>query len=192
MGEGRGQGASPALRELNDLPPGEAVDRLRACCASGRWARGVAAARPFADLEALLRCSDEAWSALGAADRREALEHHPRLGADDLRRKRFEGTRALSRREQAGVLSADRGTRQALAGAQEEYERRFGTIFLICASGRPATEILAELERRMSNDPKTELEVAAEELRKITRLRLAAVFGEAVPGPGGPTEGEGG
>ena len=171
--------ASPALRELNRLPWERAVERLRSCCAAERWARAVADRRPFADVDSLLQSSDEVWAGLGEPDCREAIAHHPRLGGGDLAARRFDETRAQSRREQAAVLGADERTRAALARAQRQYERRFGIIFLICTSGRPAAEILAELERRMSNDHDVELTVVAEELRKITRLRLARTFGSS-------------
>ncbi|HKY60677.1 MAG TPA: 2-oxo-4-hydroxy-4-carboxy-5-ureidoimidazoline decarboxylase [Gemmatimonadota bacterium] len=165
------------IEDLDAAPRAEAVERLRDCCGSERWANAVADRRPFGDLDRLLAAAEAAWAGLGPADWREAIEHHPRLGGSDLMGPRFDATRSLSEHEQAGVLDAPETTRRALADAQREYEERFGYIFLIRASGRSATEILSRLERRMANDPETELAVAAGELREIARLRLERLFG---------------
>jgi 2-oxo-4-hydroxy-4-carboxy-5-ureidoimidazoline decarboxylase len=132
--------------------------------------------RPFGGMARLLEAAEAEWAALTPADWREAIDHHPRLGGTDLASRRFDATRSLSEGEQAGVLDAAEATRSALADAQREYEERFGFIFLIRASGRSPAEILRELERRMANDPETELAVAARELEEIARLRLERVF----------------
>jgi allantoicase len=81
-----------------------------------------------------------------------------------------------SAREQAGVAGADQATLAELAAGNREYEERFGHVFLIFASGRSAAEMLAALRERLGNDPAAELRVAAEEQRKITRLRLEKLF----------------
>jgi 2-oxo-4-hydroxy-4-carboxy-5-ureidoimidazoline decarboxylase len=154
-----------ALRRLNGLPDQEARMELLTCCGSRRWAARVSAGRPYADNAALLAAADEAWDAATQADVREAFAAHPRIG---------EGHRggAQERREQSASADADEETREALRAGNAEYERRFGHIYVVCASGRSAAELLADLERRLGNDPHTELCVAAEEQRKITRLRL--------------------
>ena len=138
---------------------------LLTCCGSRRWAARVSAGRPYADNAALLAAADEAWHAATQADVREAFAAHPRIG---------EAHRggAQERREQSSSADADAETREALRAGNAEYERRFGHIYLVCASGRSAAELLADLESRLGNDPRTELCVAAEEQRKITRLRL--------------------
>ncbi len=133
--------------------------------------------RPFGDLETLLGAADAAWTDLEPADWREAIEHHPRLGGRDLTARKFDHTRSVSREEQSGVLDATAAIRQALGEAQREYEKRFGFIFLIRASGRSADEILSDLRRRMTNDPETELAIVARELEEIGRLRLEQQFG---------------
>ena len=157
-------GLDPRER-FNRLPEEEAATELRAVCHSRRWAKQVAAGRPYADLAALQRAADEVWLGLGPEDWLEAFAAHPRIG---------EGGGAAadwSRQEQAGVGGAD-DVRERLARGNAEYEARFGHVFLISAAGRDATEILAALEHRLGNDPATELRVAAEEHRRITRLRL--------------------
>ncbi len=166
------------VRRLDRAPRAEAVEHFRTCCAAGRWVEAMADRRPFGDVETLRQAAAAEWAELGPSDWREAIEHHPRLGGSDLESRRFESTRSLSESEQAGVLSATGKSRTALMDAQREYEERFGFIFLIRASGRSADEILAELRRRMKNDPETEFAVAARELEEIARLRLEQQFGD--------------
>ena len=154
------------LERFNQLSDEEAAGELLAVCHSRRWAKQVAAGRPYADLDALQRAADEVWLGLSPEDWREAFAAHPRIG---------EGGGAAadwSRQEQAGVGGAGQDVRQRLARGNAEYEARFGHVFLISAAGRDAGEILAALDERLGNDPATELRVAAGEHRRITRLRL--------------------
>jgi OHCU decarboxylase len=151
---------------FNRLPDEEAAAELLAVCHSRRWAKQVAAGRPYPDLAALQQAADEVWLHLSPEDWREAFAAHPRIG---------EGGGASadwSLQEQAGVGAAGRDVRERLAAGNAEYEARFGHVFLISAAGRDATEILAALTERLGNDPATELRVAAEEHRRITRLRI--------------------
>ena len=128
----------------------------------------MAGERPFRDLEHARRAADRIWRSLPREDWLEAFRSHPRIGDRSASR-----SAAL---EQAGVRSAPAGVREALAAGNRAYEERFGRIFLVCASGKTAAEMLALLEERLANDPETELEVAAEEQRKITQLRLEKLF----------------
>jgi allantoicase len=191
---------------LDALPVRRAEAELLACCGSRAWAAGVAAARPFGDAEALAAAADEVWARLGPDDWLEAFAAHPRIGeraaaAPEATAKRAPaapeapggrpaaapgspGERAASAPaastwsagEQAGVAGADPATLGELAGGNKEYEERFGHVFLVCATGRSAGELLAALRERLANDPATELRVAAEEQRKITHLRLEKLF----------------
>ena len=165
------------MHDLDAAPRSAALEMLRACCGSERWAIAMADRRPYGDLDRLLEAAEAEWAALAPVDWREAIEHHPRLGGADLSARRFDATRSISEAEQAGVLDASGATRKALADAQREYEERFGFIFLIRAAGRSAREIQDELDRRMANDPETELAFAARELREIARTRLERLFG---------------
>jgi OHCU decarboxylase len=153
------------LERLNGLPTARAEAELLACCGARRWAALVAATRPQPTMEALLAAAEEAWWALDEADWREAFAAHPRIGGPDL-------DDASARREQQGVAVASEETLAALALGNRRYEQRFGRVFLVFASGRTADELLALLERRLANDPATELRVAAGEQARITRLRL--------------------
>lgn len=160
---------SGALAELNELPPAEAERRLLACCAARAWAQQMVAGRPYADPSALHQASDDAVRDLDPAAIDEALAAHPRIGE----RVQGPGTEAgWSREEQAGMASAGERLEAALREGNLAYEQRFGRVFLIFASGKSGEEMLAALRERLGNDPETEQRVVAEELRKITSLRL--------------------
>jgi len=118
--------------------------------------------------------ADTVWAALAPADWREAFASHPRIGASGTAGGAggAGGERAWSAEEQRGVADADDMTRTRLAQANREYETRFGYILIVCATGKGPGEILGLIEQRLTNDPAVELAVAAEEQRKITRLRL--------------------
>jgi 2-oxo-4-hydroxy-4-carboxy-5-ureidoimidazoline decarboxylase len=157
------------LTGLNDMPGELARQQLLACCSSARWAAEVAAGRPYATAGELLASSDAATAGLAPGDLEQALAGHPRLG--DRR-----GADERSRREQAGVLGADQATIRALAEGNGEYERRFGHIYLVCATGRNAADLLALLRERLANDPETEWGVVRRELGKINRIRLTRLL----------------
>jgi OHCU decarboxylase len=154
------------LRWFNELSKEEAVGALLLVCHSRTWAEQVAAQRPYSDLDALLTAADDVWMALRPEDWLEALDAHPRIGERGGRSAEF------SEREQAGFGAAADDVQAAIAAGNAQYEQRFGHVFLISAEGRTADEILANLRSRLDNDPDVELRVAAEEHRRITRLRL--------------------
>jgi OHCU decarboxylase len=154
----------------NDLPPEEAEAAFLACCGSRAWARRMAEGRPYAEGEALLEAADRIWWSLAPGDWREAFAAHPQIGekksAGDAQFRRW------SEQEQAGVESAEEALLAELAEANRAYAERFGYIFIVCATGKSAEEMLGLLRARLGNDSETELCLAAEEQRKITRLRL--------------------
>ena len=159
------QGDHPGLDRLNQLTQEEAESQLRACCASRRWALAVASGRPYATPPALYDAAEQAWWSQDESDWREAFAAHPRIGERET-------ADSQARREQSGVAGATANTLAGLADANRAYEERFGRVFLICASGRSADEMLASLRERLNNDAETELRIAAGEQSKITRLRL--------------------
>jgi 2-oxo-4-hydroxy-4-carboxy-5-ureidoimidazoline decarboxylase len=153
----------PGLDELNALPAQDFEELLLRCCAAPGWARRVTRGRPYSSLADLLGVAAAAWAAREPGDLEAAMAGHPRIGE-----RRVSG---FSAQEQAGV-GTDTAMVTALADGNAAYEQRFGHVFLICATGRGPAEILAELNRRMSNDPATEREVAAAEIGKINDIRL--------------------
>jgi OHCU decarboxylase len=151
-------------RHLNALAEPHARAALLRCCGSRPWVEQMLAGRPFADDAGLFAAAERVWWSLGANDRLEAFAAHPRIGerAGDV----------WARAEQAGMAAADVAMLRAFSDGNRAYEERFGHVFLICATGRSADELAADLQRRLSNDPASELRIAAGEQAKITRLRL--------------------
>jgi 2-oxo-4-hydroxy-4-carboxy-5-ureidoimidazoline decarboxylase len=158
---------------LNALAQPEAAAALRRCCGSERWVAALLALRPYASTEVLHAAAERAWQNLSEPDYLEAFSHHPQIGEDlAALRQRFAATHTLAAGEQAGVHGADEATLLALRAGNRAYRERFGFIFIVCATGRSALEMLDLLRQRIPNDPATELRVAAAEQAKITRLRL--------------------
>ncbi|MDF2772729.1 MAG: decarboxylase [Geminicoccaceae bacterium] len=166
-----------AVAAFDALLPHEAAPMLQTCCGSTAWVNGMLVRRPFTTLHVLLRDAEQLWWDLTPDDWREAFDHHPRIGETVAAVAQGDASRKWSTSEQSGASSAADDTRRLLAEGNREYERRFGHIYLLCATGMTGDEMLASLRERMRNDPATELRVAAGEQAKITRLRLLKMFG---------------
>jgi OHCU decarboxylase len=168
------------LDDLNALDADAAARALLLCCGSSRWAGQMAASRPFASREQLLASADRYWAALDRADWLEAFAAHPKIGArgadSDPRRAEASAERGTVQdwpaQEQAGVAGAADATLVRFANLNRDYASRFGYIFIVCATGKSAAEMLDLLEGRIGHDPEAEIRVAADEQSKITRLRL--------------------
>ncbi len=158
--------------ELNALPPESAQEALARCCGSTHWVAGMLRRRPFADKPAALAAAGAAWAETEEKDWIEAFAHHPRIGGKDALRAKFAATKAWAQGEQAAVAAADEATLDALERGNADYEARFGFIFIVCATGKSAAEMLALLNDRLPNDRPTELLIAAGEQNKITTIRL--------------------
>ena len=183
------------LEDLNGLGEAAATREFLRCCGSRRWATRMAILRPFADARTMANAAERAFEALDRGDWLEAFAAHPKIGAGGAGGAGraggvaggedgaggaggVAGSSAWSAQEQALVAEAADVTRQRLAEANRDYEARFGYIFIVCATGKTAAEMLALLERRLPNDPGAELRIAADEQRKITRLRLTKLVAE--------------
>jgi OHCU decarboxylase len=166
-----------ALKRLNALSVMQAEAELMACCGASRWARGMVARRPFGNFAELFAAADEIWRSLGREDWLEAFARHPQIG-EKATEKRVEAQpgQPLSSRwsadEQSGAQRNSADIVARLAEGNRVYRQRFGYIFIICATGKTAEEMLAILERRLQNDASAELTIAADEQRRITQLRL--------------------
>ncbi len=161
---------------LNALSADEASRALKQCCGAAAWVRRMVDARPFADVDSMFGASDSIWWSLTREDWLEAFAAHPRIGSKrDVEQK--SGTeKAWSEGEQSGAARAEQEVLDALARANADYEQRFGHIYIVCATGKSAPEMLAIARARLANDPETELRIAAEEQRKITHIRLAKLL----------------
>jgi 2-oxo-4-hydroxy-4-carboxy-5-ureidoimidazoline decarboxylase len=160
--------------ELDALPEPAAIQLLLSCCSSPAWARAVAAGRPYVTVDALLAAADAALAGLSEGELDRALAGHPRIGATPHN--------PTSAREQAGMTSATDDVRAALATWNREYEARFGHVYLVCATGHSAGELLDILISRLQNDPATERRTVRAELAKINRIRLRHLVND-LPAP---------
>jgi 2-oxo-4-hydroxy-4-carboxy-5-ureidoimidazoline decarboxylase len=162
-----------AAAELDAMALAAARESLRRCCGSTAWVDGMIARRPFRDDATLHAAADSVWAEMGREDILEAFSHHPRIGSDlAALREKFAATASWSAGEQASVTTADEATLVALRDGNVAYEARFGWIFIVCATGKSAAQMLELLRARLPNAPAPELRIAAGEQAKITHLRL--------------------
>jgi 2-oxo-4-hydroxy-4-carboxy-5-ureidoimidazoline decarboxylase len=161
------------LAGFNALPADRAEVALLACCSSRPWARMVLEGRRYESVAAVLAAADAALAGLTESELDQALAGHPRIGERPAA-----GHSAWSAREQAGVAGADADVQAALVAGNRAYEERFGHVYLVCATGRSAAELLALLNQRLGNDPATERAVVRAELGKINRIRLGRMLSE--------------
>jgi 2-oxo-4-hydroxy-4-carboxy-5-ureidoimidazoline decarboxylase len=163
------------LPEFDRAPPQDAAALIAPCCASVRWIDELVARRPHGSLAGITDASDAAIAALSWSDIEQALAAHPRIGD---RTTGADRESVWSRQEQSAAATPEASTRDALVAGNVEYERRFGHVFLICATGKSADDVLEALTRRLDNEPEAEREIVRDELTQIVRLRLAKVFEE--------------
>ena len=161
-----------ALGRLNLLSPGEAENELLKCCGSRSWAQRLINERPFKSLDDLLAKADRIWWSLGPDDWLEAFRSHPKIGEKKAEHQTSPEAQHWSEQEQSGTRGGAQETMRLLAELNDQYEAKFGYIFIICASGKSSDEMLARLRERLKNDPQKELPVAAREQALITQLRL--------------------
>jgi 2-oxo-4-hydroxy-4-carboxy-5-ureidoimidazoline decarboxylase len=160
------------LAALNTLPAAARAEALATCCGATAWVTALNGQFPFASAAALYEAAERSWYSLGEADWREAFAHHPKIGDVRVLQEKFASTAAWAAGEQGAVKQASLETLEALAAGNAAYEQKFGYIFIVCATGKSAAEMLALLQARLPNDPSQEIHVAMSEQAKITRLRL--------------------
>lgn len=160
------------LEWLNTLPEGAAHQAFLTACGSSQWANAMVARRPYASLEELQATADAVWADLDEADYLEAFSAHPKIGERKAQGKQTETSKKWSEQEQKGAADASAQVLDELLKKNVAYQKRHGFIFIVCASGKTAQEMLAMLDQRLDNDRATEIHNAAEEQRKITNLRL--------------------
>jgi 2-oxo-4-hydroxy-4-carboxy-5-ureidoimidazoline decarboxylase len=160
------------LARWNSLPSEAAAREALPCCGSQAWAVALASLRPIADEASLIETSSSVWRALPEQAWQEAFNSHPRIGQSHTQTHATNESLRWSAQEQRSAVSEDDATKLALEEANRRYEQKFGRIFIVCANGKTAAEILTQLEARMLNNAATELREAAEQQRQITQLRL--------------------
>jgi 2-oxo-4-hydroxy-4-carboxy-5-ureidoimidazoline decarboxylase len=160
------------LFELNALAAPARTEALATCCGAPAWVATLNQQFPFASAAALYEAAERTWHNLAEADWREAFAHHPKIGDVNALKEKFASTATWAAGEQGAVKQASPETLESLAAGNDDYERKFSYIFIVCATGKSAAEMLALLQARLPNDPSQEIHVAMREQAKITRLRL--------------------
>ncbi len=166
------------VKALNEMDDANLYEQLEKCCGSSNWIVGMMNARPFTSKDDLIQKSNEVWATCKPKDGLEAFEHHPKIGDKKSLEAKFASTKEWAGSEQSGVDSAAHDVLDNLAAANQKYEERFGYIFIVCATGKSATEMLDILNSRLNNDPEKEISVAMAEQHKITTLRLHKLLSE--------------
>ncbi|MEM6468188.1 MAG: 2-oxo-4-hydroxy-4-carboxy-5-ureidoimidazoline decarboxylase [Planctomycetota bacterium] len=165
-----------SIQNLNQMSDDAAAESLLGCCGARSWCRLMASRRPFAALAELHREADLVFDLLTREDWLEAFASHPKIGDLESLRMKFAGNREWSSSEQAGVSDAGDETLRRLADGNARYLAKFGFIFIICATGLSASEMLAALESRLANSNDVELKTASSAQRQITHLRLDKIM----------------
>jgi allantoicase len=165
------------IARLNHFSRAQAAAALYDCCGSKKWMERMLAHRPYADDSALLDCAENAFEALGRKDWLTIFRSHPAIGAAKAKAKQTATAREWSAGEQSLAQKGSAETLAVLGAATEAYEATFGHVFLICATGKSSVQILQSLQERLGHDAETEMRIAGEEQRKITRLRLEKLLG---------------
>jgi len=160
------------LEAFNQFDNPQARDLLQQCCGSTKWIEEMLNVRPFKSKSSMIQWADDIWNSLSEHDWLEAFQHHPQIGDLESLRSKFASTQHLAISEQIGTTQASDAVLEQLAFYNQEYLHKFGYIFIICATGKSAQEMLEALKARINNDTSEELTIAAEEQRQITSLRL--------------------
>ncbi len=160
------------LHELNILPKEQLKEELLKCCGSVSWVNRMLAYFPADDMVEILEDAEEQWWQCAEQDWLEAFAHHPKIGDIESLQKKFTSTATWASGEQSGAATASQQTLEALAKGNDDYENKFGYIFIVCATGKSAEEMLKLLLERLPNDPAGEIKIAADEQNKITKLRI--------------------
>ena len=160
------------LHEFNILPKEKLTEELTRCCGSSAWVKKMLPFIPADDMIELLEDAEEQWEQCSDADRKEAFAHHPEIGDLDSLKKKFASTGAWASGEQNGINNAAEKTIEALAKGNKLYKEKFGYIFIVCATGKSAEEMLEILQSRLENPPEEEIKIAADEQNTITKLRI--------------------
>ncbi len=158
------------LAEWNQLPEADAITSVLACCGSHAFAAAILRARPYENVDLLLRKADEVWWSLHQSDWLEAFACHPRIGESTANGSHQFS--AWSTEEQSRARTAAESVLDSISRKNREYEARHGFIYIVCASGKSAEELLAILDSRLQNITEVEIREAAEQQRQITHLRI--------------------
>lgn len=155
------------LNEFNALDKETAAAELFQCCGSSNWVSLLMKYFPFATEKILLEKATLVWyKECNKADWLESFSHHPQIGDKKSLQLKFAG------KEQSGIVSAPDDVIEALAKANAAYLQQFGFIFIVCATGKKASEMLQLIQCRLHHTASDELNIAMGEQHKITLMRF--------------------
>jgi len=160
------------LEQLNDVEEEIAYSEFEKCCGASSWVIEMVNNRPYATEAQLIDMADQVWAGTDVNDWKEAFEHHPKIGDVKSLEEKFASTAGWASGEQQSVATSNKEVIEQLAKYNEEYESKFGFIFIACATGKSAEEMLELLKARMNNEIRDEIRIAAAEQHKITKIRL--------------------
>lgn len=166
------------IHELNILPKEELIKALTNCCGSSNWVNKMLTVFPIDDLVELIEDAEEKWYECGEEDWLEAFTHHPKIGDIKSLQKKFASTATWAAGEQSGANAASQQVLLDLAKGNDDYEQKFGFIFIVCATGKSAEEMLQLLQERLPNNRSEEILIAADEQNKITKLRIEKLLND--------------
>ena len=164
------------IQTLNQLNQEQAYAQLEQACCADNWLKAMLARRPFDNINGLIQAADEIWQDLHEDDYLAAFAGHPMIGDVDSLQKKYQNTQAEASHEQSGIQTADEQTIVDLAQANKAYLHKFSFIFIVCATGKSAQQMLDLLQMRLGNSRQQEIQNAAAEQAKITQLRLQKMF----------------
>ncbi|MEN9571069.1 MAG: 2-oxo-4-hydroxy-4-carboxy-5-ureidoimidazoline decarboxylase [Bacteroidota bacterium] len=160
------------LHDLNTLTKAQLKAELFKCCGSTAWVQKMLPLFPVKDVAQLLQHASHTWQQCTEADWLQAFAGHPKIGDMQALKKKFASTAAWASGEQGAVAQAPEQLLQALAQGNDDYQNKFGFIFIVCATGKSAGQMLQLLQQRLPNQRADEIRIAMEEQNKITQLRL--------------------
>jgi 2-oxo-4-hydroxy-4-carboxy-5-ureidoimidazoline decarboxylase len=164
------------LDEFQNSTISKQRELISQCCGATAWVNKMLTIFPAKSLDEVLKQADLKWNQCDEQDWLEAFEHHPKIGDINSLKQKFANTAQWASNEQSGVNTADDEILQELAKGNDDYEKKFGFIFIVCATGKTAGEMLSILQARLLNDPADEIKIAAAEQSKITQIRLQKLF----------------
>jgi 2-oxo-4-hydroxy-4-carboxy-5-ureidoimidazoline decarboxylase len=154
----------------------ELKENLLKCCGSIKWVNAMSKEFSLDNKDKIFNDAEKIWYGLTESDWLEAFTHHPKIGDLASLEKKFGSTKDFTTNEQSSVNHASMETLKELAEYNDKYEQKFGFIFIVCATGKTADEMLALIKERINNNYDTELKIAMGEQNKITKLRLEKLF----------------
>ena len=160
------------LNIISNITVQNSSDLFSKCCGSEKWQKSMLSSLPFDSKEEMISRSEKIWYSLDKKDWLESFSHHPKIGDLKSLKEKYSETKNFAENEQSAAKEASMETLTELAKYNEDYEKKFGYIFIVCATGKSADEMLSIIKNRIQNDPETEIKIAMEEQNKITKLRL--------------------